>query len=295
MYVKKVTMFYILSLYNDSIPNILKYYIKNDFDKNIIYAIFNDYNTMLGLSIFNTHTYNLTYIYIFPEYRKKGVASKLIKEMFNDLKINNVSKCYTRTVLNDDSIEPIFKHFGFTPINKSNIIKCLINEENYKKWCDYSKKKQYAIEKWNSINNLMTVSFKDADDSIKKSILDVNSDFPKELNPKVINDGTCGSFLEDLSFITIKNNNPVAYSILTKINDDSLVFAQLSTSNEYKRSGVCIDTFFKSMESILKSSYKSVSYTVLDDNIPMLKLTENMVSNLTCKITSQIYWVKNIV
>lgn len=295
MYVRKVTMFYILSLYNDSIPNILKYYIKNNFDKNIIYAIFDDCNTMLGLSLFNTHTCDLTYIYIFPKYRKKGVASKLIQEIFNDLKINNISKCYTRTVLNDDSIEPIFKHFGFIPTNKSNIIKCLVNEENYKKWCDYSKKKQYSIEKWNSINNLMTISFKDADNSIKKSILDVNNNFPKELNPNVINDGTCGIFLEDLSFITIKNNNPIAYSILTKINNNCIVFAQLSTSNEYKRSGVCIGTFFKSMESILKSSYKFVSYTVLDNNPAMLKLTENMISNLTCKTTSQIYWVKNII
>lgn len=297
MQIKNVNMLYILLNCGNKIPPIFKHYMNSNRDKNLLYVLLNEHNEVIGVAVFNIKSHDsieLNYIYIFPKYQNEGFGKIFIAQLSEEFKKRGIKKCYSRTVLSEKSLKDIFISFGFFEINESNIIRCSVNEDNKKLWYKYVAKKYPIIEKWCLMNNIKIISFENADIDLKQTVFKGHN-FLSNLDINIINNNNCGEFIESLSFIAYEKNEAIAYTIVTSLNEKSLIFAQINTSENYKGSGVAVATFFKSMEKIFESSYQTVSYTILSDNKSMLKLAKGMIENLTCKSTKQIYWEKNII
>lgn len=301
MLIQTISPLELILYYGDSFPAIIKYYCKQMHQGDLLYVIkdSNDQTKAVGATIVrkstNLEEMELVYIYIDSEYRDKGYGSKLFEALIDELAKKNIKTLYGRTMMKDKNLLNIFHKWGFKTDNESVVIKCNIDPENAEKWEKYANRRNSAIQKWNEINGIETISFSQADKSMLEYIYDMqNNDFPNELNAAVIASGVCGRVVPELSFISYKDNTPIAYTMVTQADKNSLVFSHISTSEKWKGTGVFSGAFFRSMEEIIKSKYKTVSYAVMAGNKVMLGLVSSMISFLTLKEERQIYWYKSI-
>lgn len=298
MILKQISALEFIIFYGKSFPAIARYYSRKMSPKDLLFLM-TDENREVGVAIIkqcaDSTEMELVYIYVAQDYRGKGYGSWFFKSIVNELIKRNVKICYTRTVLKDESLISVFQKWGFKPDSESIIVRCNVDSENIEKWKLYSSERKKYIEKWQAFNKIKTISFSQADSSMLNYIYDMkHNDFPKELNSSFIAYGNCGDLVPELSFISCNEQVPLAYTMVTKADKNSLVFAHISTAEKWKGTGVFAGAFFNSMDEILKSNYHIVSYTVMSDNKTMLNLISSMFSCLTLTEGRQIYWSKII-
>ncbi len=298
MEIKEVSCFEFLFLYSDKYPNILIYYSMRLGKDGRVYLLLDngiDIGAAALSKVTNTE-FELTYIYIESGFRNQKAGSFFINAIRQQLRQINCNAISARTVLNEENISGIFNHLGFTAVGESVITKFKVDYENEQIWRKYISRKRNAVCKWNKLNNIRVIPFSSADKNTKDIIFNrKNNDFPKELDPVSISEGSCGNFAEEMSYIACKDKVPITYTMLSSPSKNTLVFSQISTSKNYQGTGAFIVPFIASMDSIFASGYEIVSYTILKNNARMMKIFQTALGLLDHTTKRQIYWKMNLV
>jgi GNAT superfamily N-acetyltransferase len=131
----KLRMAYIMETFENicesnekEIENNLELYFNEHIDKNDFIGIIGEYNGKVVSVVYliikdfppnpymlNGRTGTLLNVYTFPEYRKKGIAKKIIKEILKEAKLMGINSIDLKST--DDGYT-LYKNLGFVDDNK---------------------------------------------------------------------------------------------------------------------------------------------------------------------------------
>ncbi|MDR0739249.1 MAG: GNAT family N-acetyltransferase [Oscillospiraceae bacterium] len=229
------------------------------------------------------------YLYIKEKKRGYGMGRILFDEI---LKYAKKRDC-TKISFKFQSICPykkklvhMFKKAGGKIFSKNWMIYLNINKKIYEKW-------QRNLEKFEPLKkNLLKkgfncVSFKKADKKLIEKINNPKTKLDKTYNHRKFINSKRDTFEKDCSFITCKDGDIAALSIIFSLSKEAVVFRLLLSSQKYKNTGVNLLILLSTVEEIFKAGYKKIIMHIDKDNFHMMTQIKEVLNTIKYKIFSQ--------
>lgn len=208
----------------------------------------------------------ITYAYTKEQYRNQGVFTSLVEYIFNTSKKHVqlwILEDHPYYQIVDDCLKKIgcygaeSFHFFTLKNHDSPAWQKLKKENHIEECCQWLKKNDYQV-----------YSFAEADEQILEQVKNShNSDFKNALNPAVFFEPSSTKPFAEMSFVVVKDNRLVAYTLFFKSTDNGAILEQISTSAETKNSGVIILALFASWDYFFENNYSKCTFGIHPHNI----------------------------
>ena len=240
----------------------------------------------------------LSYIFVEEGFRRQGIGKKLVTAAVNLTKDKGLADIEAKVVLQNeygDVVNQLLQKNGFEIYDTSTIIRYGNSEKCNYEWNDFKEKRGNKIIKFLQCSGYNTISFSAASlENITALRAEIGQSFPSNLDPFDYISNKVDRLVPKYSFITLKNNIPVAFAILTTADEKTLVFQQLSTAYKYQGKGIFILPFAAFMESFLHEEvFLKMSAQIMNRNNRMKKLIDGFMSKMAESIKTQnIYRIR---
>ena len=245
----------------------------------------------------NSKSITIYYVNVKESFRKKGLATKLILEAVGIGRQHNKKIIESELVL-QHSFGEVLQHIliqsGFSKQLEFICYNTLVNEENQRIWQEFMNKKGQRMIDFAKKRGFTLASFKDVNENILSKIrYGMGTLFPKNLDPFSLKQ----DLIEDISFIAIKDNNPVAYIAMDYLNKELNVAsaAYSAVATNYRKTPAFCLVLFETINIMLahKNIYK-VSSCVSANNKRMIGVYEGMISPMVSSRKDSILYSRSI-
>lgn len=232
---------------------------------------------------------SVSYAFTVPQKRNCGVFSLLLKYV-SDISHKTVDFRITENSDYYEIIKNSAEKIGFVSEFSCIVYSC--KSEDFRNWEEYM---QMTGNKFCDIlirQGFVTLSFSDLNEiQTEKLLSSCSNEFENQLDirPYLENPNKCLD--KNMSFITLKNNEIAAYTLVSCPDEISVVFEQISSAKRYISSGVIILPFSKAMESFKKHACKRASYAMYENNIHANAFRYKLLEKLTSEQKRSINFI----
>ena len=240
----------------------------------------------------------LTYLFVKEEFRGQGIGMGLIDAVLLYAKNKKLAGIQAQVVLQNEYgeiIDHILRKKGFEVYNTATIIRYSNDDACKKEWDIFMEKRGKRICNTLEERGFKTLNFAEAPTNVFNTLRTaIGSRFPSNLDPFRYIDNMSDRLVAEYSFVTLKEDEPVAFATVTTVDYRTLVFQQLSTNFRHQSNGAFLLPFAAFMGRFLTSDvYSKVSATVYDGNSRMKRLVHSFIGPLAESIKTQnVYHVK---
>lgn len=294
--IKEITFYDYLFNFTVKLPPLGLYNVRHSqINEGVILGAFVD-ERLAGIAVIEfAHNPLLTYMFVTESYRGRGIGVQLVTAALSHVKDKSLLNLHTYLLLQNENAETfdhILKKTGFAGYDTATIIRYANDENCGRGWSSFMKKRGRRICDILEGRGFKTLSFNEASmqtfDKLKSSL---GTQFPANLDPFNYIYNQVDRLVPDYSFITLKNDEPVAFGTVTTADDKSLVHQQTSTAFRYQGSGVFFLPLAAFMDRFLTGdNYNKASAMIFDSNDKMQRLVRSFIGPLAKSIKKQKFY-----
>lgn len=233
----------------------------------------------------------LSYVFVADRVRKNGIGTKLVQATCTLAKSKCVAEISANIITQNEhglAIENILQKAGFNIALTARIVRYAQDEKCRRNWDIFLKERGERICSTLYRRGFRTLPFSEVSVEIMEELkTSMGRDFPANLNPLTYISNPHDRLVPEYSFMTMKNDEPVAFITVTTVDDKTLVFQQMSTAFRHQGSGLFLLPFAAFMDKFLTGQYNKVSAMVLDGNDRMKRLVMSFIGNMADSIKIQ--------
>ena len=237
----------------------------------------------------------LTYVFVEERFRRQGIGTQLVEAAMTYTRNKSATKLSVNLIPQNvygNVTDHMLRKIGFEIMETATIIRCANDEHCSTKWAVFMEEKGERICKALAGRGFKTLPFSEVPavsfDKLKPSI---GKEFPPYLNPFSFIHNQTDRLVPEYSFVTLNDDQPVAFVTVTTVDDKTLVFQQLSTALSHRSRGIFLLPFGAFMERFFAGDgYRKVSAVVLDKNDKMQRLIHSFIGALAESIKVQNYY-----
>ena len=206
----------------------------------------------------------ITHAFTVPEYRKQGVFTELVKHVTENEKKN------VRTVLSKDHLcysfilKTLLK-LGFLPGERVTVFSCSRRDED--KWRRFMDQKGKRLCETLKRQGYQAVSFGDLNEDLLTQLkLSDRSEYANLFNPSMYLENPANKLSRELSFAAVKDGKLSAYCLVTRGDERSAMFDQISVSAGELGMGVILLPYVFSMERFFEMGFENAYYAMYGSN-----------------------------
>jgi len=292
-YVKEISFYDYLLGSKMFLPPLGTYFVRHSLTRDgiIVGARFEEKTVGIAVIEFVPNP-RLTYVFVEEKFREQGIGTQLVKAALTHAEGKNVAEVETYVILQNEYgevIDHILTKTGFDMIDNSTIIRYANDERCTRLWSEFMKEKGKRICNDLVERGFNTLPFSEASpetfDRLKASI---GRDFVLDLDPFSYISNQNDRLIPEYSFITLKNDEPVAFVTITTIDDKTLVLKQLSTALSHQGKGIFLLPFSAFMERFLSGGIYSMAAGIISDkNEKAQRLLESLIGSLAKSLKTQ--------
>lgn len=275
------------------IPPLGAYHIHNSQTRDgiILGAYFGE--RILGIAVFEFIPQpRLTYVFVEEDFRGHSIGTQLIRAALTHASGKGAAAVGACVIIQNEYGEVcdhILMKTGFEIVDTATIIRYASDERCSRIWTAFMKEKGTRIHSVLTGRGFKTLPFSEASpetfDRLKASI---GMEFVSNLDPFKFISNQNDRLVPDYSFITLKNDAPVAFVIVTTVDDKSVVFQQMSITLKHQGSGVFLLPFAAFMEKFLEGDvYSKMAAVVFDGNEKMQRMLRGLIGLLSESMKTQ--------
>ena len=240
----------------------------------------------------------LTYLFVEEQFRGQGIGTQLLNTVLLYAKNKKLTGIQANVILQNEygeTVDHMLKKFGFEVLNTATIIRYSNDAKCKKEWDLFMEKRGKRICNALEERGFKTLSFAETPTKVFNTLrAAIGSKFPSNLDPFRFFENINDRLVAEYSFVTLKEDEPVAFVTVTTVDDKTLVFQQLSTTFKNQGNGAFLLPFAAFMEKFLAGDvYSKVSATVYDGNDRMKRLVHSFIGPLAESIKTQnVYHAK---
>ena len=276
-----------------SLPPLGTYYVRHSLTRDgIIFGAHIEDRTV-GIAVLEfIHRPILTYVFVEETFREQGLGTQLVKAALTHAGGKNAAEVETRVILQNeygDVSDHMLRNTGFEVMDTSTIIRYANDEKCSRTWAAFMKEKGDRICSALLGHGFKTLPFSEASsETFDRLKAGIGREFPANLNPFSYISNQDDRLVPEYSFITLKNDDPVAFVTVTTVDDKTLVFQQLSTAFRYQGKGAFLLPFVGFMERFMTGdSYSKASGVVFERNDRMQRLVQSFIGPLAESMKTQ--------
>lgn len=232
------------------------------------------------------------YLWVVENCRRIGIATALMNGCLELAPGRNLECHVTLVDEADIGFIQFLKKSGFEHYESSNTVVIDRKDTTVRQWEDFMAFKGTGLIHRLERKGLRVVSMAEAGKTVMSSLKE-NADgrFPDDMNPF----SASYDILVDYSFIVLKGNAPVAYSIVVSADAGETAIVQfLATASDYVGSGVFFMCLASSISAFARGEKCSkVAYTVFEKNMEMRKIQEKYLAFKGQQFWRQFLFRKN--
>ncbi|MCM1328245.1 MAG: hypothetical protein NC253_02295 [Ruminococcus sp.] len=229
-----------------------------------------------------TNSARLCYGFTVPAYRGRGVFKSLAAHAAGELpkpigfNILSESKYYGGAVKACTSI-------GFERSSVCNVYGCAA--EDFAKWKEYMNASGNRLRDYLEKHGYSAASFAEAGGGVCGTLYNsAENAFGNRLDIKPFFDNPEKNMNGEMSFVTLKDGEPAAYTLVSCPDGKNAVFEQISASKKYEGSGCVLLCFAGSMESFEKFGCKRASYAMYGENVRANSFRKKLLERVTSSV-----------
>ena len=292
-YVKEESFYDYLIGSNMSLPPLGDYFVRHSLTRDgiIVGAHFEEKTVGIAVLEFIPNA-RITYVFVEEKFREQGIGTQLVKAALSQVGGKSVAEVETCVIMQNEYGEVtdrILTKTGFDMIDKATIIRYANNERCSRLWAEFMKEKGKRICSALTGRGFITLPFSEASSEIFSRLkASIGMDFDSDLDPFNYIPNQNDRFVPEYSFITLKDDHPVAFVINTTMDDKTLVLKQMSTALRYQGNGIFFLPFVAFMERFLEGgTYSKATAVISDKNDKMQKLIQSFMGSLAESIKTQ--------
>ena len=233
----------------------------------------------------------LTYVFVEEKFREKGIGTQLVKAAITHTRGHNISDVKANVILQNqygEVTDQILRKTGFKMKETAIVIRSANDERCSRQWATFMKERGKRICGAMVGSGYKTLPFSEASsENLEKLKASIGREFPSDLDPFSFISNQADHLVPEYSFITLKDDDPVAFVTVTTVDNITLVFQQLSTALRYQGKGVFLLPFVAFMERFLAGGTCKVSAVIFDRNDRMQRLVQSFISSLVESVKTQ--------
>ncbi|SHH97981.1 GNAT family N-acetyltransferase [Desulfosporosinus lacus] len=278
------------------LPPIGTYYVNRSLTNNALLLGAYLEDTFAGIVILEfAHRPILTYVFVEERFRRQNIGTQLVEAAMTYARDKGAAELGVNLIQQNEYgevMDQMLRKIGFEIMDSATIIRYANDEHCSSRWAAFMEEKGKRICKALAGRGFKTLPFSEVPsvnfDKLKAAI---GGEFPSNLDPFSFIHNQNDRIVPEYSFITLKDDQPVAFVTVTTVDNRSLVFQQLSTALSHRSRGVFLLPFAAFMERFLAGdSYRKLSAVVLDKNDKMQKLIHSLFGALAESIKVQNYY-----
>ena len=240
------------------------------------------------------------HVSVAENYRRKGVCTALLAECSAHAKsagLDCVNLCLTLSSNKDKSESDFFPVFlekiGFKAQSSRTTVTVRVSDSSKAEWRSFSEGRGGRILKSLTAKGFGVKSFGELESNsqvLEKLYAMMSGEFSSSLDPR----NRFNKMLKSNSFVTVKNEIPVAYSIVTSADDGkTAILEYMSTAGVHIGTGVFLPCLMASIESILQGDKcGSIAFTHNDDNRRMKNLIQGTFTFMDMSVRKTLIYSK---
>ena len=276
-----------------SLPPLGTYYVRHSLTRDGIIFGAHIEECTVGIAVLEFVPWPiLTYVFVEEMFREQGLGTQLVKAALTHAEGKSVLEVEARVILLNkygDVSDHMLKKTGFEVMDTATIIRYANDEKCSRTWTTFMKEKGDRICNALVRRGFKTLPFSEASsETFDRLKTYIGKEFPANLDPFSYTQAQDDRLVPEYSFITLKNDDPVAFVTVTTVDDKTLVFQQLSTAFRYQGKGAFLLPFVGFMERFLAGdSYRKASAVIFDKNDRMQRLVQSFIGPLAESMKTQ--------
>ncbi len=216
----------------------------------------------------------IAYLYTVPERRKTGVCTGLLSYLLHEMHEKNESVRLGISEQNSafDAVVHLCNRLGFRQIDTCVVFRCNCGKKESDAWDAFMAKKGNAFRSMLLRKGYTCMPFSKASKEIKNLLYNSKeNDFENELDVRSFFDNKNKKLDRSLSFVAVKDGFPVAYTLLSRPDSQSVIVEQISVAKKYISTGIIFLAFLESMAALQVAFREGwcirVAHTIYENNI----------------------------
>lgn len=206
----------------------------------------------------------VVYAAVFPKYRNQGVFTALMKYV-----MEVYASCIQLTIPSShayfDAIRKTCEKLGFSSKEPVHVFSCSRKDED--NWHSFMEKKGKRLCEMLEMHGYNAVSFQEMDDSMVQQLRQSDrSSYANSFHPAQFLDDPSFQLSPELSFAAEREGRLAAYCLVSRGNETSAVFEQISVSADELGHGVILLPYVYSMQRFFELGFSCAYYAMYASN-----------------------------
>lgn len=292
-YVKEVSFYDYLLGSKMSLPPLGTYYVRHSLSRDGIIVGAHIEERTVGIAVLEfIPTPRLTYVFVEERFREQGIGTQLIKVALTQARDKGVAELETCVIMQNEYgkvTDHILKKLCFEMTETATISRGANDERCSRIWAQFMEQKGKRICSTLEGRGYKTLPFSEVStETLDRLKISIGREFVSGLDPFTYFFNPNDRLEPEYSFLTVKNDNPVAFVTLTTMDDKTLVFQQLSTGLRHQGNGSFLLPFAAFMKRFLAGgTYSKVTSVISDKNDKAQRLVQSFFGPLVESIKTQ--------
>lgn len=239
----------------------------------------------------------IEYVFVSEQFRGQGIGTHLVEAAASVARQKEKPALKARTIVQDPFggiYARMLEKAGFMPTDTASLVRFSDNPKTRQAWAEFMETRGRRICKKLEERGYRTISFAEADAELMQRFGEaVKTSFPFHLDPFLFLNNRDQRPVREFSFLTLKGEQPAAYSIVTTVDGKPMSFQQLSAAFQYQGSGAFLLPIAAFVEKWFNTAhpYTLVSAMIYDNNHSMARLIQGFLQPLPVNINTQRFYV----
>ncbi|MCR5757199.1 MAG: GNAT family N-acetyltransferase [Selenomonas sp.] len=225
-------------------------------------------------------TKRVQYLAVVPEKQGQGLARCLMAHALanaeGNLRLNIADSAKSYPVIRHLALE-----LGFVEVSS-----CLVfstgEEKPFSGWYDFMNAKGKRYVELLLTRGYSVCSFQEASPEELAAVYhSADSAYANLLNPKIFFEDENRKMDRQMSYLCMKNGELAAYSLVTRQDEQTAVFEEISAAKQEQGSGCIFLPFAYSMKAFGESGCNRAAYTMYEDNVHANAFRRKLLANIT--------------
>lgn len=231
------------------------------------------------------------YIYVFPEYRGRGVAAQAILRLEEQGDAELVTFRLPETLRYFFTMKKILEGLKYVQIEKVHLFGSTKDTEA--SWRAYLESHGNRVTAWLEDRGFYSIPYAEAGEDLRRALAEqARQGLYSPMDPRFLTGGRQGELLEELSWLACRGNVPAAYSFVIRADRKNVVCEQIAACRSCQDQGVVFLAFARMVDSFYASGYERMGYAVYETNPRALALSRRMFRRIRSTEKLQYHYEK---
>lgn len=215
------------------------------------------------------------YIYVFPEYRSRGIATQAMLRFEEQEEAELVTFRLPETLRYFFVMKKILEGLKYVQTEKVHLFGSTKNTEA--SWRAYLEKHGNRVMEWLEDQGFCAIPYAEAGEDLRKRLAEqARQGLYRPMDPRLLTSGAQGELLEEMSWLACRENVPAAYSFVIRADTKNVICEQIAACRSFQDQGVVFLAFARTVDSFYASGHERIGYAVYESNTRALALSRRM-------------------